>query len=1006
LLGGGVDSVVGNIGGLAGFVSRASQLFSTDTPENTTMEPYEFFIDKEAQLRRAAAMLASCTDPAVLKEVKVQLDREYSLEELENDPNWKYFFAIQSNYKELNDIWEMVGGLLAANMRRLCWRLFCRSQWNNVKYSYTITVEEPAEAEKISAKDAPATEWNYKNWAWSGLGWPRHWEKICSDFRGPEHDPDHKFTVQKGLVNKAHKLLENNAWISMAAVQCCQVKRYDTGGISQNWAIDLEKYGHIGGEEGTQHAVPNGLTDWELVYGDIRATKYRDPIETSRSYLEEFIQKIRVHSGTKVQISEIRFGKGGEDVVGWTKATGKKGKLAQPNSPGSAIPIVKGMKITALIKRTSSQGNVTSSKHRAMVQLFKALKDKHDGTKACDKVLQNKVPKQLCWYCQNSTRDEIASDAFKEKYKLQQMDEETQKSRIISNVEVSYVNFPSENTRTYVNEPGLYCIKLDPRKHLQTMDDGEFHLTDEWWFKVLDKANPDQAPNIPTIPGPIVKGAKEISGKYARRAGDPNGKTLIHVFVNDRMFGPKELDYPPDTNPVDWKVEGVEEIRGGEKIHATATWAGTGTESARQSDPPQVAFVVPAAAPDLHEKRLLPGATFVSGVSDAAPGSTIRVYVADVINNSTTAAGEVKLLGEPFDQAEVKNGNVVVTPEKKGVIRWQVNGIPPLLVGKKVAARAFSYGAAASPHSVSKTVAKAAPAVIKPPLAGATFLEGTADSLGGLQVWLALDDKYYGYNDILGPRNDAGEVTWNLGKNRPLALRPGQKVTVQLGIMQQDSRTGANWVACSDVTTLTVPKIATKPEVDAVAPGYPITGTATLPEALIEHAEVWVKVGNDWVAAATLGTPDGSGKVTWELAPPPALVPTTGKVRAQVFAKVPASDGSQAEYSEISDERTVDEVDDLVLDAVRPGAEAISGTGYFVLGASIQVKVDGKEMLHLAEIAPKAPKAGDPITWKVTKLKAKAAKKGDRVNVKAGTKIEAAIFIGTQLVSKWVEKTL
>lgn len=1003
LLGGGLDSVVGNIGGLAGFVSRASQLFSTDTPENTTMEPYEFFIEKEAQLRRAAAMVASCTDPAVLKEIKVQLDREYSLEELENDPNWKYFFAIHSNYKELNEIWEMVGALLAANMRRLCWRLFCRSQWNNVKYSYTITVEEPAEAEKISSKEAPATEWNYKNWAWSGLGWPRHWEKICSDFRGPEHDPDHKFTVEKGLVNKAHKLLESNAWISMAAVQCCQVKRYDTGGISQNWAIDLEKYGHIGGEEGTQHAVPNGLTDWELVYGDIRDTKYKDPIDTYKSYLEEFIQKIRVHSGTKVQIFEIRFGKGGEDVVGWTKATGKKGKLALPNSPDSAIPIVKGMKITALIKRTSSQGNVTSSKHRAMVQVFKALKDKHDGTNACEKVLQDKVPKQLCWYCQNSTRDEIASDAFKEKYKLKQVDEETQKSRIISNVEVSYVNFPSANTRTYVSEPGLYCIKLDPRKHLQTMDDGEFHLTDEWWFKVLDKANPDQAPNVPTIPVKPVRGAKELAGKYARRATDPNGKTLIHVFVNDKMYGPTEIDYPPDTNAVDWKVECTEALRGGEKIYATATWAASGTESARQSDPPPTAVVVEAAKPDLHVKRLLPGATFVSGVSDAAPGSTIRVYVADIVNEGTpTHAGEVKLLGEPFDQAEVKNGNVVVTPEKKGVIRWQVNNIPALVPGKKVAARVVSFGAKASPLSDVASVTKTSPPVIKPMLAGATFMEGTADSVGGLQIRLALDDVYYGSNDIQGPRNDAGQVTWNLGKNRPFPMRPGVKLTVQVGIMQQ-TRTGENWIACSDPTSFTVPKVVTKPEVDQVMPGYPITGTATLPDSLVPHAAVWVMVdGNFLSTKGQLGEPDGSGKVTWEFSPAPPLKPGTSKVRVQVFA----NDVGEAEYTDLSDEVTVDAVDDLVIGNVALNAESISGTGFFVLGASIQVKVGGKEMQHAAEITPKTAKPGDAITWKLTKLKPKGAKASEREKLTAGKKIEAAIFIGTQLVSTWVEKTL
>lgn len=1040
LLSGGLDGVVGNIGGLAGFVSRASQLLSTDAPENTTMEPYEFFIDKEAQLRKAAAMLASCTDPKVLDEVKVQLDQEYSLKELESDPNWKFFFEISESFDEIGETWEMVGALLSAYMRRLCWRLFCRSQWNNVKYSYTITVVDPSEAETISAKDDPSTEWNYKTWNWSGLGWPRHWEKICSDFRGPEHDPDHKFTVNKGLVNRAHKLLEGNTWISMAATQCCQVKRYDTNGINQGWAIDLEKFGHIGGEEGAPQPVPNGWTDWDLVYGDIRGKAYVDPKVQGRSLLEDYLQKIRVHSGMRVQVAEIRFGKGGEDVVSWTKATGKKGKLAAPNSPDSAIPIVKGMKITTLIKRTSSQGNVTSSKYSAKVHLYEALKEKHDGTTDCAKVKD----RQLCWYCLHTPKNDRAKEDFKKTYRLREVDHDIQKSRVISNVEVSYVNFPSDNAvktgttvggsklKTFADIAGLYCIKLDPRKDLQyDNQSAEYHVTDEWWFKVLDKGSPDQAPNPPKVSRTTAKGDEKISGTYVKRNTDPKTSTLIHVFINGKMYGPKEIpkEGPNDavsTNPVNWEIEGIPKLVGGEKIVAKATWPANGTDSARQSDDESFAVVMTANPPETDHWKLQAGMSWVTGICDAVEGLTIRVYVADAIDDRTPHWGEVKLLGERVDlEAEKDTAGTEIRAAKPGVIRWQVNGPDRLLEGKQVAARAFFGGFPVSAMSTSKPVIKLEKPEFTPPKPGETEVKGKAKSGGGLQIALFVREGQHlagsPYEEIAGPMDGSGKISWHLGKTVPLPpFKPGQDLQARIGFVKKrislvevnmlSSNKYAErdyFVDCSEPTlpVVKVEKLAA-PVVGAdVEPGVFIKGTATVPQSLAAHSEVWVRINDEWIEAAKFDSePDVAGAVAWTLEKLQVLKPGD-KIKAQVFGKA-GKDGVQAEFSDESAEVTVETLDgpELVKPAVN--ATEIKGKAKYIAGAAIRVMVGADEMHQDAEITPKNPSVGAPVDWKIPKLKAKNAKKGSRVDMSAAVKVKAAIFVGTVRMSDWTEKTI
>lgn len=1022
MLGGALGATVGNIGGLNGIVSRASQLFSTEGPENETKDPYDFFLEKEAQLRRAAAMLANCTDPELPKNIKVELDREYSIEELEEDPNWKYFFEVHSNYGALDKTWEQVSALLAANMRRLCWRLFCRSQWNNVKYSYTVTVHGPDEFRTLNpgAEEDPASEWHYKTWAWSGLGWPRHWEKICSDFRGPEHDPDHPFTVQKGLVNKAHKLLAANAWISMAAVQCCQIKRHDAGGIGQNWAIDLEKYGHVGGEEGERYDVPRGWTDEVLVYGNIRDAKFSDPRRYGKSFLEDFLVKIRVQGGTRVQLSEIRFGKGGADVVGWTKATGKKGRLSGANTSANPIPILKGMKITALVKRIDEHGNSTTSRKHAWANVFKAPGPKHDGATACDRV----KGKQLCWYCAHCSPEEIASEKFKEYYKLVDVDRGEQQALIISNAEVNYMNFPSVSTAAYVNEPGLYCIKLHPRRDLQTASGGEFHVTDEWWFKILNKAAPADAPETPTIPVSPAVGATEISGEYKRRADTDPPKTLIHVFVNDKMYGPKEIDKPADANAVDWKIEGIDKLCGGERIYATATWPGSGVVSARQSDPPAQAVLVSAASPDIHLQRLLGGATWVGGVSTAGEGATIRVYVGDVIDDSTVHVGAVKLVGDRFDQTEVKAADSsVLAPKRDGVIRWEITGLPPIDVGKKVAARVYARGMPVSARSNPVVVQKAAPPVINDLKPGAIEIGGTADTVPGLQVLLEWGDStapQKTWSDIGGPRDASGLIPWIAGKSTPFPpLKPGQKVVGEIGYVRKTSETRGFLVSCSDKSApKIVEKLADKPVVNAVSAGCPISGTAKLPGNLFEHSEVWVKTKNAWLPAAATATYAGDAEnlakpdiieISWEIVPGSSLVLTAGTdtALAQIFGKPISKGADQEEFSELSDPKTAQYVEKPVVSTAAVNGESITGTARFVTGASIKVKVDGKELANAAEITTKNPKQGDPIDWKITNLKAVGTGIfGSAERLVAGKKAEAALFVGTTAISEWGEKVI
>lgn len=126
--------------------------------------------------------------------------------------------------------WGLIAQVLATTMRRAAWTQYCRSNWRNITWDYTITVKStPAAKQAMQAEDDPR-KWPSNVWD-SVKGWPQYWAQICADFCGPEHSPKHPLHEQKTPAEKEEiaKLESRMAWISLAAVSCCQIKNHFDG---------------------------------------------------------------------------------------------------------------------------------------------------------------------------------------------------------------------------------------------------------------------------------------------------------------------------------------------------------------------------------------------------------------------------------------------------------------------------------------------------------------------------------------------------------------------------------------------------------------------------------------------------------------------------------------------------------------------------------------------------------------------------------------------------------
>lgn len=667
-----IDSAMGFVGDK---LTGIGNLLSTESPNNTNQDPFDFFIEKESQLRRILSATMTLETKSELDSMEVGLSAGLTIGIIRKDPFWKVLCDEALSQERFNETWADISILLAVNMKRACWRVFCRSQWNNTKYNYSLQVMKQQDIKDKGYGEllGPAKEWHYKVWQGrvgmrNGL-MPRHWDKICSDFRGPEHDARHKFTIRKGLVNRAQLLTDKCAWISEAAVTCCQIKRSGWASVGfadldEGWHIDLEQYSHHGGGESEYpNQVPKGLTDEDLVFGKIDDPKYKSL--TGESMLEKYLRKIRVRGGKDISICEIRFGKTVEHwFKDWNQATGKKGRLIEANEPEQALIVPPRVKVTVNISRVDSMGEDTNSLVWAEFWLFKVEKvqgnEKHTaGGDRCPASF-------ACPYCRDA--DEGLEDFKKEPYRLKRLEIKRE-----GNFRVRFANFDE-----HLSEYGLYCIQLDPKKKYQdkTWGDLLFHSEAKWWFRVSSKADNDREPGMPEFVSPetwIVD--KVVKGRYKhdKLPTPPTTETVINVWIGDKLYNKKISEVLAEHAFQEWEVvpDDINELSPGKLIRATATWEST--SSGRPAQSGEKTYSLLTIPPTINE--IAAGSIFIQGYSDAALGSKIVIRVKR--NEDFNFLGETvtQELGAWPENDETEKGSCWVSEtvtfeneEKKGVV--------------------------------------------------------------------------------------------------------------------------------------------------------------------------------------------------------------------------------------------------------------------------------------------------------------------------------------------------
>ena len=228
--------------GLSTFLGHQGKTAATGVTD-----PHEFFLGLEVQLREFALALAQAKkvhgawnrsdvkNPLAATGSKATpatglagFAKDSNIDALASDPFWKFVFEADANHHK--ERWAVVRSMIAVAMRRLAWSLYCRAQWRNLTWDYTVKVNRDAEFRDSGAnpsdwKSEPVEEWPYKAWS-SNMGWPAHFaDSIVPDFAGWEHDPGHAVNAALGGNEaKAGKLQKRVAHFSLAVYMCCQVR--------------------------------------------------------------------------------------------------------------------------------------------------------------------------------------------------------------------------------------------------------------------------------------------------------------------------------------------------------------------------------------------------------------------------------------------------------------------------------------------------------------------------------------------------------------------------------------------------------------------------------------------------------------------------------------------------------------------------------------------------------------------------------------------------------------
>jgi hypothetical protein len=321
----------------------------------TMTDPLDYFLNLETELRKMAVEIANLrgeafgsqtVDDSYRAKIKSLLNNNImELESLSKDAFWGFLFNPMST-GDANKKWPIVNQLLKVRMQRLAWRMYCRAQWSNNVWTYKIAINRD-NVKSITSRNIlqKPEDWPYKVWK-AVNGMPAHWDEICSDFLGHEHTPNHPIYNGNYIESEnANVRRTRKSWISMAAVQCCQIKRdFGVIGGGRSLMIDLDK--------------PN--LDQKIV---INAMFSKDETVARKLCLD-----LQSPPGLTVRIKEVCFG--APSIYILTQATGKKGRLISSNDIADNLmpDVVRGGRITVKLSKT---GISTKDAHIYLLGPFK-----------------------------------------------------------------------------------------------------------------------------------------------------------------------------------------------------------------------------------------------------------------------------------------------------------------------------------------------------------------------------------------------------------------------------------------------------------------------------------------------------------------------------------------------------------------------------------------------------------------------------------------------------------
>jgi hypothetical protein len=312
------------------------------------IDPLEFFLEQEKRLRLMAMHVAARTVSAPITAAEgarvsaikdaVKAYREAAARHVLAAVDDKAGTLVSLLNRPISDpdlaaaLRSLEEDWLPVLMKRLIWRNYCRTQWAKEHFRYTVTLGA-AVPPREGAWLEPASEWPGRVWLEDGHGWPLHFDDICADFKGPEH--------------QAH--LGDRAWISLAVVHCCQVRRPRAGDAAKGWLLDLERQTlRFGGGEralGTgDRAVGMGLRsrehvkDYDLLYkslGDLAGQLFKPSAGSTRISAAEVLRAARTEGRAFVSITEMRVASERLGAIAKTLQKRSIGRLGVATSGGT-----------------------------------------------------------------------------------------------------------------------------------------------------------------------------------------------------------------------------------------------------------------------------------------------------------------------------------------------------------------------------------------------------------------------------------------------------------------------------------------------------------------------------------------------------------------------------------------------------------------------------------------------------------------------------------------------